>query len=213
MKSRPILFSAPMVRALLDGRKTQTRRAVKPSGWQFEPTSGSLAYNWLDDMTPIWLFKPQDRSRFKWVPCPYGRTGDELWVRETFGEFVRRPGVPVYRADDPLALGSSNSWRPSIHMPRKYSRITLRITDVRVEPLQAISETDAIAEGIEPVGEAWRSYEIIHEGPHKGKPNPHSAVPNRAARTSYRELWEAINGPDSWTANPWVWVVSFEVKS
>ena len=124
MTNRPILFSAPMVRALLDGRKTQTRRLA----WRWrESTDG-----WRADSVPtIW-------QRVK--------PGDRLWARETWGE--QRRGGLVYRADDLRALGSSNPWRSPIHMPRQASRITLTVTAVRVERLQEISEADARAEGI-----------------------------------------------------------------
>ena len=95
-------------------------------------------------------------------------------------------------------------------MPREAARIFLRVTEIRVERLQDISEEDAIAEGIKAEKGGFKSYEIIHSGPHKGKPNPHSYVPNREAVYSYEELWESINGEGSWDANPWVWVVKFE---
>lgn len=163
----------------------------------------------------------------------------ETWAHYQTVNHVRRPsgaafdevsdGLAAYRADgfeniedlrthirvmndsDLQAIEiRGNRWRPSIHMPRWASRITLRITNVRVERLQDITEKDAIAEGIEGRPGEWKSYEIIHEGAHKGKPHPHAAVPNRSAITSYRELWEQINGPPSWAANPWVWAVEFE---
>jgi hypothetical protein len=101
-------------------------------------------------------------------------------------------------------------------MPRWASRLTLTVTDVRVERLQDCSEDDAIAEGIEPVLceplAGWRSYEVIHTGPHKGKAHPHSLVPNAEAVTSYRELWDSINGPGAWDANPWVTAISFSCE-
>lgn len=191
MKCRPLLFSAPMVRAFLAGRKSQTRRVIKPQ--------------------PAGDWAVPGRSM-----CPHGIPGDRIWVRETWANIALAGYTPVYfyRADgeglpprDDRATHST--WRPSIFMPREASRITLEISQIRVERLNDISEADAAAEGIEPIGEAWRSYEIIHIGPHKGKPNPHSRVPNRSPVTSYRELWESLNGPESWTANPWVWVIQF----
>ncbi len=230
--SRPVLFSGPMVRALLDGRKTQTRRIIKqqPTGEQrpLSEWSSNLASACHDPAPdPEKLRSHSDRLKGRIFPfadergglyspsCPYGHPGDHLWVRETFV-----PAIAVrafYRATDEKLLsddGWTGRWVSSIHMPRALSRITLSITDVRAERLRQISEADAIAEGIEPVidprGNAWKSYEIIHQGPHKGEPHPHSAAPNRSPIVSYRELWESLNGAGSWEANPWVWVVSFE---
>jgi hypothetical protein len=121
--------------------------------------------------------------------CQYGQAGDLLWVRETWGEFVRRPGVPVYRADDPNALGASNPWRPSIHMPRKYSRLTLKITEVRVERLHQITSQDAEAEGVQCDHSSWSF--VDH----------------------YASSGKNINGPDSWPRNDWVWVIAFSVEN
>jgi hypothetical protein len=149
--------------------------------------------------------------------CPYGVVGDLLWVRETWV-----PTIAVrafYRATHEKMLaddGWRGKWKPAIHMPRAVSRLTLRITDVRVERLQQISEADAIAEGVErvddPRGVAWKSYEVIHTGRHKRESHPHAAAPNRSPITSYRELWESLNGPDSWIENPWCWVLTFSVE-
>jgi hypothetical protein len=193
MTERPILFSAPMVRAILAGTKTQMRRVVK-----------GMALEWLrpDGFTPEFTAAPENGL------CPYGKPGDRLWVRETFihepAEYCWeasvsipcRPASTVYRADyegDTRRGG----WKPSIHMPRALSRITLDITGVRVERLQDISEADALAEGIVQ----------LHDGGY-GLPageHYHSADP----RQSYLSLWEAINGPGSVEANPWVWCVEF----
>jgi len=185
MIERPILFSAPMVRALLSGTKTQTRRVVK------NPPS-------------IWTIHSIQEQR-----CPYGQAGDRLWVRETWakwgrddqcGEGPSQTHEPIYRADSyPWDWG--DKWRPSIYMPRWASRITLEIIAVRVERLQDISSADAIAEGIEPCasGGEWRNY--LDSAPNRDALTP---------RVSYRSLWESINGPGSWAANPWVWVVEFK---
>ena len=173
MKERPILFSAPMVRALLAGTKTQTRRIVKARDLE-----------WMD--VHQGLREPDNAER-----CPYGQPGDRLWVRETFGHFERNenfaPGCEVfYRADgESLAV---ERWRPSIHMPRWASRITLEVTGVRVERLQDISEADATAEGVSAIPDEMRR-----------------ATP----RCDFQALWQSINGPDSWAANPWVWIVEF----
>lgn len=213
MKSRPILFSAPMVRALLAGTKTQTRRIVKP-----QPPASLRGDGWHD---------LGDRR------CPYGSRGDRLWVRETWycddytapdfvaaqvGYVTPRTNEEIvaewrdamyYRADTRTGLGKvcelipecmcdgRSPWRPGIHMPRWASRIELEVTAVRVERLQAITEEDARAEGVEPFpapreeeGDCWTD----------GK-----------RRTAFEYLWNEINGwnPNSWQSNPWVWVVEF----
>lgn len=187
MKTRPILFSAPMVRAILSGTKTQTRRAVKDRHIDAAPPA--CFFQWL-------------RER-----CTYGKPGDRLWVRETWQAFfddevpADRPrgprhtmGIPArpdrksfvfYRADGPGPVhrdGYAARWMPSIHMPRKYSRITLEVTGVRVERLQDISHADAMAEGM-------ALDDAIYD---------------------YSRLWEQINGTGSWDANPWVWVIEFQ---
>lgn len=186
MADRPILFSAQMVRALLAGTKTQTRRAVKP---RKDPDYGC-------QMAPGEIAGDEHPERL----CPYGRPGDRLWVRETW--LTVNGDDTFYRADylaDPAGDRAHGvAWTPSIHMPRARSRITLEVTGVRVERLQDISEEDARAEGVERSGECnWRDY-LDH---------PHNDF--TSARRSYRSLWDSINGPGSWDANPWVWVVEF----
>ena len=199
MKERPILFNAPMVRAILDGRKTVTRRVVKPQP-AGEIRRGEPDFNhWID--TKYWERQNQKENRgigTRGFACPYGQPGgDRLYVRETFGHFERNenfaPGCDVfYRADgESLAL---EPWRPSIHMPRAASRITLEITSVRVERLQDIDLADALAEGISDTG----ALILDSAGNEQGGPIAEYAV-----------LWEQINGPDSWAANPWVWVIEF----
>jgi len=210
MKERPILFSAPMVRAILDGSKTQTRRVVK------QDRDGLLDCR----PTPAW------DAFWKCVACPYGQPGDRLWVRETWnvthhsqlapGENIAKSaedcvrdnngfmpscaeGV-VYAADGVTShpVHGKARWRPSIHMPRWASRILLEIVSVRVERLQDISEDDARAEGIE-YSERFGGY-CVGMAEHYNSHDP---------RLSYASLWESINGPDSWSANPWVWVIAF----
>lgn len=204
MKERPILFSAPMVRAILDGTKTQTRRVVKP-----QPTyDGKFAGGWK-------VVGKHGHEAATCGPlvsglCPYGHPDDRLWVRETWAYHVQamgsatdRDGPWVYAADGNFALQSRlcDRWRPSIHMPRVVSRITLEVTGVRVERLQDISEADAAAEGIERSYDQWRDY-LTDQAVNY----PSSATPI----DSYRTLWEQINGPESWDANPFVWVVEFK---
>lgn len=207
---RPILFSAPMVRAILAGQKTQTRRAMK---WRGVDAGLNLQFSGLRavrDRAGLWALESDTRTsretRCDLTPCPYGQLGDRLWVRETFAHIYTGNGTPdarrsddvVYRADghgiDSYAFGP---WCPSIHMPRWASRITLEITGVRVERLQAISEADALAEGIVP-----------QRGGGFGLPageHYHAIDP----RISYWSLWDAINGSGAVETNPWVWVVEF----
>lgn len=214
MKERPILFSASMVRAIIDGRKTQTRRVVRhppPS-----ETREVFTFHHPDPRTHYWAFDGD--SLLDWAyPCPHGEIGDRLYVRETwnhsnhpFGPFDADCDV-FYRADyldDPLGPdlecskdGIRREWRPSIHMPRSASRITLEVTGVRVERLQNISEADAAAEGIEryrgPLH--WVRYldAVTREPAHN------------TARDAFLALWKQLNGPVSVAANPWVWVIEF----
>jgi hypothetical protein len=184
----PIIFSGPMVAALLDDRKTMTRRLA----------SSPLA---------------------KAVP------GDRLWVREnwqalSFGDYLptkSRSAELRFAATDPLADCDKDvrgyPWRPSIHMPRFASRLTLVVTEVRLERLQDISEENARAEGIPPVAGpnsgdeiGWQSFETYPDG----RPHPHAIAPNREARRSFRELWEMLHGHGSWAENPELVAISFE---
>ena len=188
VKERPILFSGAMVRALLAGTKTQTRRAIKApdSVTAFKHFDGA---RW-DRM--------QGAQRGDTIKCPYGYTGDRLWVREAWAKTqpIQLPWpqtMVVYREGD-NRTDYGGPWKPSIHMPRAASRITLEVTGVRVERLQDISAADALAEGI-----------TLHPD-HHGKPRDSLYGPVR----TYADLWESINGPESWAANPWVWVVEFK---
>jgi hypothetical protein len=203
MKERQILFSGPMVRAILEGRKTQTRRVVKP-----QPII-SAGIN-EREINEAW------QNGFIDVKCPYGAPGDHLWVRETWFCGMMASEVNIFYAandegysielsefdEDELAQvkrwsEKNNVWNPSIHMPRWASRIQLEVTRIRVERLQEISQNDAIAEGVK----------ITKYGCYKHN-YPHPCL---NAVDGYRELWEFINGPGSWDANPWVWVVEFKV--
>ncbi len=207
MKERPILFNGPMVRAILEGRKTQTRRVVKA---KHLPFLGNLLGGFLD-------------GRWNQRPLPYGKPGDRLWVREKF-EVVRETcsyeveeydyfqwdeefyGPPQEALKDECPRGGDRAlilyasdeeepvgwWKPSIHMPRWASRITLEVVAVRVERLQEISEADAEAEGVA----FMRDYPDADE--------------TLSARQLYDILWESINGAGSWDANPWVWVIEFK---
>lgn len=186
-KERPILFNGAMVRAILDGSKTQTRRVCKGQR--------ELSNN----------------HDFQLDRCPYGKSGDRLWVRETWSK-SKQPylsGHIFYRADGEtngkqFALSyveRESKWRPSIHMPRWESRILLEVTNVRVERLQDISEEDARLEGITCGG-------CLNCG---GNESCSCEDPKPDARDSFIWLWESINGQGSWIYNPWVWVIEFKV--
>ncbi|HBQ9132001.1 hypothetical protein LPI70_10145 [Klebsiella pneumoniae] len=216
MKERGMIFNGEMVRAILDGRKTQTRRPIKWKQTRFteigEREDGS---NWP------WSEDAEHACDF-WHPCPFGAVGDRIWVRETWGvashafsddgliiDWVPdRPataihempfgngyysGYAIYAADGDFTWGDDDGyedgrscWKPSIHMPRAASRILLEITDVRVERLRSMSQDDARAEGV-----------IAASGPME-------------AGLAFRELWDSIYGEESWKANPWVWVIEFK---
>lgn len=192
MKDHPILFSGAMVRALLDGSKTQTRRALKVRCQEIgERDDGSL-WPWSENA---------DTAADHWHACPYGQPGDRLWVRETFCDLD--DGEFEYRADGECDPNVVPRWTPSIHMPRAASRILLEIVSVRVERLQDISEADCWAEGIEMVDGLLDDLAIIHLAKQMGR-SFEDAAPTYAA------LWESINGAGSWDANPWVWVVEFK---
>lgn len=192
MRERPILFSSPMVRAILAGNKTQTRRVAKEFAGR-------------DDLDAILTRFPNQNG------CPYGQPGDRLWVRETWAQNwdqlsdTRMDRSYVYRADGEaraLDNGVELPWRPSIHMPRSACRLVLEITSVRVERLGDISAGDCWAEGIEECDGSLDEVEICRLAKMMDRtfedPQP-----------SYAALWEQINGAGSWTANPWVWVVEF----
>lgn len=198
MKERPILFSAPMVRALLAGTKTQTRRLVKPA----DAALLNTAFFYAD----CERFRDLDHEPAQYVglTCPYGAPGDRLWVRETF-MYREKHDRYYYRADHPVQDPyAHNGWKPSIHMPRKASRITLEVTGVRVERLQAITDADAKAEGVQP-------FECV--APEQVIPGPGfdgARLGDQPHRLPFADLWRSINGPESWDENPWVWVVVFK---
>ena len=207
VKERPILFSGPMVRAILEGRKTQTRRIMKPQ--PIHPPVNVGAGEWWVESNNA----DQDRK------CPYGKPGDLLWVREAHSVYYNNVDLqngdykPVikYRADYPDYDGAKKviRWTPSIHMKRAYSRITLEVTGVRVERLQDISDDDSDAEGVE----GWCPFERCG-GTGFIRRDPELPDECRCGEYSpkqiYKMLWEQINGADSWEKNPWVWVIEFK---
>ena len=200
MKERGMIFNGEMVRAILDGRKTQTRRPIKWKQTRFteigEREDGSK-WPWSEDAEHACDF---------WHPCPFGAVGDRIWVRETWNKYG---GLLTYRADhdwiDDMRKETvcTAKWVPSIHMPRWASRILLEITDVRVERLNAISEEDAEAEGIdmEALYDSQDCYDCIADHNMTGRPTVTGA---------FKCLWESIYGAENWQANPWVWVIEFK---
>lgn len=203
MKERPILFSAPMVRAILSGAKTQTRRALRVQPLDVLPMKGKAkGRGWV----ALLRTKPEPHGTI--FRCRHGEPGDRLWVRESWKQTAsgRTPmGVldVFYRATDSLDV--EEKWRPSIFMPRWASRLTVELLKVRVERLQSISRKDAIAEGArflplqEDVPGAWWTCDV----------STGAALHARDPISAYRLLWESINGAESWAANPWVWVLEF----
>lgn len=237
-RGRPILFSGEMVRAILDGRKTQTRRVVVPQPSHVE---GNTLY--LDGDG---FYGRAARDRI--IHCPYGAPGDRLWVRETWTEFYassrgathetgvrykadggeRILSVPTARYGASLTDDDRLAWRPSIHMPRWASRITLEITDVRVQRVQEISEEDAIAEGmrwVAPTEEEQRAHRAEAEEYGEVEPRDMDGVwiapgtdcgfgPKQSrerwaisAQGAYRWFWDHLGY--GWEANSWVWAITF----
>ncbi|MFG8814706.1 hypothetical protein ACEPW0_03340 [Pseudomonas aeruginosa] len=202
-RERPILFNEQMVRAILEGRKTVTRRVMKPQ----PDFLGSM----VDPNTP---FKTLDAGLHARITCPHGQPGDRLWVREAWAADAQvdaiaprdlSQGEPIwYPADFSVrqtgcSMISKGRGRPSIHMPRWASRILLEITAVRVERLQDISEEQALAEGVhgEPCDHARQACSDI-------------GCWGDTAKGAFGFLWEQLNGAGAWQANPWVWVVEFK---
>ncbi|MDX7487075.1 MULTISPECIES: hypothetical protein [Serratia] len=208
MKERPVIFNGEMVRAILDGRKTQTRRVMKP-----QPEPCYRGGHWWPSntfKTMLHIEEQMQNGAGGWGglagdACPFGAVGGRLWVRETFMDLTGT-GIEAttgkfegfaYRADTPAGSYGDEvrkeyglKWTPSLHMPRKACRILLEITAVRVERLNDISEEDAKAEGVAP------SQHII-------------TPPEALYRVGFLKLWQSIYGEESWGANPWVWVIEF----
>lgn len=197
MKTRPILFSTEMVRAILDGRKTQTRRKVSEKimdrYYEYDDLASSVGK--CDGFSRMW------EKEYLMLHCPY-EVVMILWVRETWQLSTwLHPSDEnygyIYKASDNGREWEANDeewkWKPSIFMPREACRLYLQITDIRVERLQDITEEDARAEGankipLEHLGNTWETY-----------------------RQGFESLWHSINGPESWDANPYVWVISFKI--
>jgi hypothetical protein len=211
MKFIPILFSTAMVQAILEGRKTQTRRVCKHQFW---------SHMELVDVNKNQIIEKVDRN----VSCLYGQSGDVLWVRETWLQVMRDHAHDLLEGwrDRDLFIRKTDvhedwieyakekygyKWKPSIHMPKSACRIFLEVVSVRVERLRDISQADAIAEGIVTKTEVT--------GLVMGQKNdyPKSFVGHKSwvlPKESFKGLWKSINGQESWDSNPWVWVVEFK---
>ena len=224
MKERGILFSDAMVRAILEGRKNQTRRVIKP-----QPIPTVIP----DERTPWWAVKGQGREFT--VKCPYGVPGDRLIVRETWRRWDNGGRQIAYRADlrcyeactnesdiwsvfdDGFSLTKDpGGWNPSSHMPRWASRITLEITDVRVQRLQEISEEDAWAEGIAKTGFTPEEFARNQAGDRNvliaSFQEDDFSHNFPSAKEAFARLWDSINGKTHpWSANDWVWAITFAV--
>jgi len=208
MKEHPILFSAEMVRAILEGRKTQTRRVLKQG--YFLENNKNFQENYIFDKMFIdtndkhqAIFKHKTDNFTEWFECPYGQTGDILWVRETWFEwgignpeklpYLYRATTSDYDIEMTKQCGHTILWRPSIFMPRCASRVTLEIINIRVERVQDISLQDCKSEGLPTIIATPESdWSAIY-------------------RDAYRKLWDSINGKKyPWSSNPWVWVIEFK---
>jgi hypothetical protein len=195
-KERPIIFSTPMVHAILQGRKTQTRRVVKPQPKDILIQPGVEGKpDWaLCNVIPKSGVCLNQYGNQDWLKCPYGQPGDLLWVRETWNK--RTPEATQMGFEEFYYKAgwdgcTDAGWKPSIHMPKDAARIWLRLADVKVERLHDISEIDAAREGL-----------------------LNSTIDaDRTAKLWFYNLWKSIHGPGSLEKNPWVWVLSFEVLS
>ncbi len=194
MKEHPILFSTEMVKAILEGRKTMTRRTNGLDAYNKEPDKWKIGPAMANDKVLFWSASCDWSYSYR-LDCPYGQVGDGLWVRETFQ--IRADNVVEYRATS-AGYVALDGWRPSIFMPRWASRINLEITGVRADRLQDISEKDCYKEGlalsigmtlVEP---HWMTRDIL--------------------RRKFKDLWDSINSKRGygWSVNPWVWVIEFK---
>ena len=229
MKTKPILFSTPMVVAIMNGSKTQTRRIVKYNKTIENPTIGFSSLTDSDQFEVRGIHKNEEFG-ISFFKLPYSK-GDIMWVRETFAELYDYEDHPEldcnmreewdcgywYKTDGDLKKATlfvkDNKWKPSIYMPKKACRNFLKTTKVRVERVQAISESDAIAEGILfydcdiTKGRFFKDYLTKEDG--LGHPD-YDYPTVRTAKESFKTLWISINGQESWDDNPYVWVYDFE---
>ena len=244
IKERPILFSAPMVRAIMEGKKTQTRRVVKHQSVKHLTTGMKMPRDFksIGSFTPHLNACEARMGQFSLIiglgACPCGVPGDRLWVKESWCQKFDDNDMPVYNAAGDLdtaccwyratnpevvmcaGLGlpdrkdgrERSPWRPSIHMPRRVSRILLEVVSVRVERLQSISEADAKAEGVDDIdGERIDSVRNVLAGYLSlTADKKHGGAHAQRHRAAFWHLWDSINGEGAWDSNPWVWVVEFK---
>jgi uncharacterized protein YqfB (UPF0267 family) len=196
IKEIPILFSTPMVQAILAGRKTQTRRIIKS---RHESGLFQVSRRKSDgQIISIESLDWDERNCEKNITCPYGQPGDLLWVRESWRGVKQDFGEDRYEYRATEKIDIDTKWKPSIHMPKTAARIWLEVTNVRAERLQDITEHDALQEGMS------IRYDKDEDG---------LVVKDKRNTEAFEELWQSINGTESWEANPWVWVVEFKVLS
>jgi hypothetical protein len=223
-KERPILFNTDMVKAIMAGRKTETRRIAKVQPDMVETFPGSFGKSKhkaaIGPFVKYGECKSAEGSieiEKQFTYCPYGKVGDLLWVREPFSELKRELigkdhhdtyTTMVYKATCPIPW--KGKWTPSIFMPKAAARIWLQVTDVRVESLQDITEEGAKNEGVEKGGKFYRNYNGAYE---KGLTQFKFNLETKTALLSFQSLWKKINGGRSWEQNPYVWVVKYNVLS
>jgi len=212
MKFIPILFSTPMVQAIIEGRKTMTRRVIKPQPilgenrvWQGKGKSCSFGFT-TESATEMYKLNGS---------CPYGQIGDVLWVRETFLKhpipnegYKFKANYSIEQLNTSIFKNKILKWKPSLFMPKAACRIFLKITEIRVERLQDITNEDSLKEGIE-IGETVKS-PLSDNNLQTYKNYLSDEFKWYAPKLSFNTLWQSINGKDSWEANPWVWVICFE---
>lgn len=185
MKESPIIFTTDMVQAIIEGRKTQTRRIVK-----------GTALNWLNDFTPDFVSMKDNNL------SPYGYEGDVLWVRERFAIGGKEGATRFYVYMTDVEAEHMPKWKPSIHMPRSAARIFLDVEEIRIERLHDITQEDAMEEGVKHVIDkitGYCGYDYLSGG-YNLMTSPYNG---------FRSLWKSIHGEESWKENPWVWVIKF----
>lgn len=220
-KEKPIIFSTDMVKAIIDGRKTQTRRLIQPKKKNAEGFKvGKRVHS--NEVYSVWEIDENEHEICD-LACPYGQSGDTLWVREPFSylepEHFFRGSRFVYKADidwdseevrqDYIKAGYPYQWKPSIYMPREAARLFLKIKSIRVERLQDITEEDALAEG---------SFLDRCTCSQMSRKNDDTPIKKMFHQTwccihgyEFSSLWDSINGKKHpWNSNPWVWVIEFE---
>lgn len=217
-KEIPILFSTPMVQAILEGRKTQTRRIVKLNKEIENPEFGYTAFTPAGKISVRGIHKDGQYGE-SFFRAPYGKRGDRLWVRETFCPYNDGSNKYWHKATDSGPARDSGfftRWRPSIHMPKAAARIWLEVESVGVERLQEITNTDAKAEGIEFTAPHRHGSEGLEFERVPGQIEKDAYAHRHITQESdcylcpFKQLWQSINGPESWGQNPWVWVIKFK---